>query len=377
MLSFRRALTSASSTRYLKGGCSSLLHEKSTSAIAGLRGCVRSIRLPKSKVHFSTLKDAPWQLSSLSEPSPSLFQHVPDENGAFTPLHSTSYNENIDSWLRSDVRNMGALLGKIILQHEGQVIFEKVEKLRHCAKQWRAASAGRDKSMEAEANASFETMKSYVSTFTNEELYVVSRAFSHFLAVCNAAEMHHRSRRVKADLIRGVTSGANDSKVGALRDSHDSCGRIFSDLVEKDVGKSDIHDTICSQKVEIVLTAHPTEVNRRTLLDKKKRMLKLLEQADLYRALGAATPYQRQLLDDAMEREVSNIWQTDEVSRHKPNPQTEAQLATLAIETVLWEAVPSFLRKLDATLKSDLGEEFGLPLGAAPIKFASWMGGDR
>eukprot|EP00590_Aulacoseira_subarctica_P009196 CAMPEP_0172416338 /NCGR_PEP_ID=MMETSP1064-20121228/2826_1 /TAXON_ID=202472 /ORGANISM="Aulacoseira subarctica , Strain CCAP 1002/5" /LENGTH=1028 /DNA_ID=CAMNT_0013153925 /DNA_START=32 /DNA_END=3118 /DNA_ORIENTATION=+ len=375
MLSLRRAVFSVSPKGLTRNGSPSTLLSKTHSNSLRCRG--GPILIPNAR--FATVKDTPWQLSSLSEPSPSLFQNVPEENEVLLSLSPSTYSENLDAWLRSDVRNMGAILGKSIQQHEGQGIFEKVEKLRHCAKQWRAASAGRDKDTEADANAAFDSMTTFVSSFTDDELYVVSRAFSHFLAIANAAEMHHRSRRVRADLIRGSSRDdeTGDQKIRALRDAHDSCGRIFSDLLEKGVDKAAIHKTICSQKVEIVLTAHPTEVNRRTLLEKKKRVLKLLEQADLYRAMGASTPYQRKLVDDAMEREITNIWQTDEVSRFKPNPQTEAQLATLAIETVLWEAVPSFLRKLDATLKSDLGEEYGLPLDAAPIKFASWMGGDR
>ncbi len=83
----------------------------------------------------------------------------------------------------------------------------------------------------------------------------------------------------------------------------------------------------------------------------------------------------REQLNDALFREISAIWQSDEVSRLKPTPQFEAERGTLVVETVLWEAVPQFLRKLNATLKDTIGQD--LPLDAAPIRFASWMGGDR
>ena len=127
--------------------------------------------------------------------------------------------------------------------------------------------------------------------------------------------------------------------------------------------------------MEIVLTAHPTQVNRRTLLEKHGRVQKILNDADSIRDSG--TPYQKQLLDDAIRREIASIWQTDEVSRVKPSPQSEAERGTLVIETVLWEVLPSFLRKLDATMKDAMGEGYGLPLTASPFIFASWMGGDR
>lgn len=88
-----------------------------------------------------------------------------------------------------------------------------------------------------------------------------------------------------------------------------------------------------------------------------------------------APSFVRQQLNDALFREISAIWQSDEVSRLKPTPQFEAERGTLVVETVLWEAVPQFLRKLNSILKDSLGKE--LPLDAAPIKFSSWMGGDR
>ena len=90
---------------------------------------------------------------------------------------------------------------------------------------------------------------------------------------------------------------------------------------------------------------------------------------------GRTSPYQQKQLDDALNREIASIWQSDEVSRVKPTPQSEAERGTLVVETVLWEAVPEFLRKLDATMEAYLGK--GLPLESAPIKFSSWMGGDR
>jgi phosphoenolpyruvate carboxylase len=73
--------------------------------------------------------------------------------------------------------------------------------------------------------------------------------------------------------------------------------------------------------------------------------------------------------------EISAIWQSDKVSRTKLMPQSEAKCGELVVERVLREAVPQFLRKIDATMKDSLGK--GLPLDSAPIRFASWMGGDR
>jgi phosphoenolpyruvate carboxylase len=80
-------------------------------------------------------------------------------------------------------------------------------------------------------------------------------------------------------------------------------------------------------------------------------------------------------LDLDLQREISSLWQSDEVSRTKPTPQMEAERGTLVVANVLWEALPSYFRKLSATMEATLGKK--LPLDAAPVIFSSWMGGDR
>ena len=77
------------------------------------------------------------------------------------------------------------------------------------------------------------------------------------------------------------------------------------------------------------------------------------------------------MFDNALRHEITSIWQTDEVSRVKPLPQGEAERGTLVVETILWESLPSFLYKLNASMKDSLGEEYCLPFAASPFKFAS------
>ncbi len=173
---------------------------------------------------------------------------------------------------------------------------------------------------------------------------------------------------------------SNPEKVGALLgNADDSCGGVIPQLLNREEGalsKKEIYDALTTQQVELVLTAHPTEVNRRTLLDKHRRVQNLLTEADEQRARGS-TPYKQAVINDSLKREIGLIWQSDELSRSKPTVQEEAERGTLVVETVLWETVPNFFRKLDATMVEALGEEYSLPLDAAPFKFSSWMGGDR
>ena len=85
--------------------------------------------------------------------------------------------------------------------------------------------------------------------------------------------------------------------------------------------------------------------------------------------------YERDLLESELRRQVTSIWQSDELRRVKPTPVDEARTGLAIVENVVWNAVPSFLRKFDDIVTKELGRP--LPLDASPIKFASWMGGDR
>ena len=104
--------------------------------------------------------------------------------------------EDKDAPLRADIRAMGALLGQIVKDHHGQEIFEKIEELRGLSKEWREAGAGRDPSQSGEADATFEELTKVCANLTNEEILVIARAFNFFLSIANAAEGHHRIRRL-------------------------------------------------------------------------------------------------------------------------------------------------------------------------------------
>jgi phosphoenolpyruvate carboxylase len=272
--------------------------------------------------------------------------------------------------LRADIRVMGSILGNVIRAHEGEDILEKVESMRAMAKKWRASKEKSDHGTAA-ATSELDNLAAFARQLTTEELYKVSRAFTHFLAIANAAEAHHRTRRIK--------QSQNDllprASCGALFPKKDSCGGAIPDLLQQGHSAAVIWEALATQTTELVLTAHPTQVNRRTILEKNSQIQIILTAADEYRAMNRSHPYDWQQLDEALYREISAIWLSDEVSRTKPTPVQEAEKGTLVLETVLWKAVPQFLRKLDATSQEFLGQ--GLPLSSAPFKFASWMGGDR
>ena len=259
-----------------------------------------------------------------------------------------------DSKLRENVKMVGAMLGEVIKNEDSQV-YESVEKLRNWGKEWRQEDGDKN---------AFDKIVEEVKTYDARRLMGVSRAFTHFLALSNSCENHHRIRRLRERTL-GINNAPNLPKVES---THNSLIKLKSEI---NVTGKEIIKALESQCVEVVLTAHPTEVNRRTMLKKHKNVKALLEQLD-YTHINA---YEKRQIEKKLTAEIASIWQSDELMRKKPTPVDEARAGLAVVETVLWKAVPNFLRKLDDSLMQELNEK--LPLHCAPIKLASWMGGDR
>lgn len=251
--------------------------------------------------------------------------------------------------LRDDVRLLGELLGQTLREQEGQGLFDRVETVRALAK---SARAGKQDD--------FEALSSLLATLDTGEALTVARAFTHFLNLANIAEQHHRVRRRREH----QRDPATDAQRG-------SCEETIERLLASGTPPAAIADAVLKLHIELVLTAHPTEVARRTLLQKHARVaeaLALRDRPDL-------TVVERAEVDTELLRQVTAIWQTDEVRHERPSPVDEAKAGFVVIEQVLWDALPRFLRDLDAALSFATGTP--LPLDAAPITFGSWMGGDR
>ncbi|RZG14852.1 phosphoenolpyruvate carboxylase, partial [Klebsiella pneumoniae] len=123
--------------------------------------------------------------------------------------------------------------------------------------------------------------------------------------------------------------------------------------------------------IDLVLTAHPTEVTRRTLIHKHVQLNDCLEALELSDLL----PRERDKIQSRIEQLVNQAWHTNEIREQRPTPVDEAKWGFAVVENSLWPAIPEFMRNLDERLQHHLGVR--LPLDAAPVKFTSWMGGDR
>jgi phosphoenolpyruvate carboxylase len=252
--------------------------------------------------------------------------------------------------LRDDVRLLGELLGETLRRDEGITHFERVERVRALAKLTRTGSGGED----------FETLADEMRSMPVDAALPVARSFAHFLNLANIAEQHHRVRRRRE--IEREPGG---------RPQQASIEEALPRLRQSGVSGDTLYDAVCRLRIELVITAHPTEIMRRTLQHKYNRVADALAGRDR----PDLTPLERESLLQAMRREIAGAWHTEEVRRERPSPLDEVRSGMAVFEETIWNAVPEFCRSLDRTLRMVTGR--GLPLDVAPIRFGSWIGGDR
>ena len=244
---------------------------------------------------------------------------------------------------------LGELLGEALVALEGPHVLALVEDVRALAKRARAGSDG-----------DFEALAARLSSMPDDAALPVARAFAHFLALANVAEQHHRTRR------RRAYRRDPDSTPQA-----GSCEQAFPALLADGVSPDELHAAVRSLRIELVLTAHPTEIIRRTLLLKHNAIAALLAARDR----PDLTALERDETLDALRREVFAAWATDEVRHERPTVLDEVRGGLTVFEQTLWDAVPRYLRAVDRALAVSTGRT--LPVDATPIRLGSWMGGDR
>jgi phosphoenolpyruvate carboxylase len=247
--------------------------------------------------------------------------------------------------LRDDVRLLGELLGDTLRELDGEALLARVEDVRALAKRAHAGDA-----------AAFESLTERLSEMPISAAVPIARAFSHFLTLANIAEQHHRVRR-RRDYARDQVHAPQPG----------SCAAAFARLTADGVPADEIAAAVQALRIELVLTAHPTEVVRRTLLQTHRRIADVLATRDR----PDLTPEESDAATSALRREIATIWQTDEVRVRAVTPLDEVRGGLAVFEQTLWEALPRYMRQVDRALGRPL------PLDAAPVRFGSWIGGDR
>ncbi|MEP5765971.1 MAG: phosphoenolpyruvate carboxylase [Halieaceae bacterium] len=248
------------------------------------------------------------------------------------------------SALRRNVSFLGRLLGEVVAAAEGDDFLALVEEIRTLS---RSAREGDVPAREA--------LLSALHGLEENQLVPVARAFSQFLNLANIADQQH------------TLSRAMDPVYSASQ----SLATAIAELEAADVNAEAIAEAVARLKIELVLTAHPTEITRRTLIHKHGEIAHCLAELELQ----GHTEREREQIMVRLRDLIAQIWYGEDFRQQKPTPIDEARWGFAVVEDSLWQAVPEFLRRLDSALSQQGGT--GLPLDASPVSFLSWMGGDR
>ncbi|GAJ89780.1 phosphoenolpyruvate carboxylase [Erwinia amylovora NBRC 12687 = CFBP 1232] len=239
---------------------------------------------------------------------------------------------------------LGKLLGDTIKDALGENILDRVETIRQLSKSSRAGN-----------DAHRQQLLSTLQNLSNDELLPVARAFSQFLNLTNVAEQYHT--------ISPNGEGAKNPELLA---------KTFQRLKQQPgLTEAAVHEALGSLSLELVLTAHPTEITRRTLIHKLVEVNSCLKQLDH----NDLSDYEHAQIMRRLRQLVAQAWHTDEIRKYRPSPIDEAKWGFAVVENSLWEGVPQFLRELNEQVEAAFG--YTLPVDFVPVQFTSWMGGDR
>ena len=243
--------------------------------------------------------------------------------------------------LRSHVRLLGDMLGNIVKENAGEALFERVEQIRIQSKA-------------AQDSDTWEALDQLLASLEDHEVLVIARAFSQFLNLANIADQQHTM---------SVRTEAHFSASSVLE-------RTLR-VLQTETKDRHIQEAIANLHIDLVLTAHPTEITRRTLIHKHRALSDCLSTLDSA-VLGDLT---RQQIQRRIAELISQIWHTEDFRTQRPTPVDEARWGFAVIENSLWDAVPQFLRQIDAVC-----EAYSLAMPEpdwCPIQISSWIGGDR
>ena len=250
--------------------------------------------------------------------------------------------------LRENVRLLGEQLGQIMVSDQGSPFLERIEGLR-----------GLSKSVHQGDDGARASLIDQVRQLNDDELVSVARAFTQFLNLANIAEQHHRVRKTRGDF--------EDSDPYL---DETALPNLFQSILQTNSPET-IVETLAEMQIDLVLTAHPTESMRRTLIQKYEKIAACLSEFDG----GTLSPRRDSHIKRRLKRLISECWHTNDMRATRPSPIDEAKWGFAMIENSLWSAVPDFLRELSTQVAQVTGEE--LPPWVAPVRLCSWMGGDR
>ncbi len=280
-----------------------------------------------------------------------------EQKARLAELTARSDDSAKDRSLRRDVRSLGALLGRVLVEQAGKQLFDAVEELRRLMIQHRERGRGNNSADELMARA-----EATISGMDLTRAYQVTKAFAIYFELANLAETNHRKRRRRARQLEKHIATLPGSFRGTL-------------LRMKKAGISAEAALAALRQVMVtpVFTAHPTEVARQTVLLKRRRIAEQLERLDSL----PLTEAEALRCEQAIHAEITSLWQTDEVRQTKPTVDDEIRMGLRYFRLSLFETLP----RIYAEVAESMRDVYGTPLDVAELpnllSFGSWIGGDR
>ncbi|PHV04009.1 phosphoenolpyruvate carboxylase [Janthinobacterium sp. BJB412] len=255
-----------------------------------------------------------------------------------------------DAPLKEDIRLLGRLLGDVLREQEGEEVFAVVETIRQTAVRFRR---------EADAGAAKE-LDGMLKILTREQTISVVRAFSYFSHLANIAEDQHHIRRRRAHLLAGSKpqQGSVNFALCKLKDagvSQETVSTFFQDAL-----------------IAPVLTAHPTEVQRKSILDAEHDIARLLAERDL-----PLTPKERAANMHLLRARVATLWQTRMLRYSKLTVADEIENALSYYRITFLRELPGLYDDIEGDIAAHYPEAGERLIEAPYVQMGSWIGGDR
>lgn len=253
--------------------------------------------------------------------------------------------EPTDPALREDVRRLGALVGELLVEQLGTAFFECIEVLRTTA-----IARRRD-------GVALATLAGALAGLDAANAQALARAFSLYFQVVNVAERVQRIRRRRAYQIAGA------------RPQPDGLHDVLTRLRDAGVGADVLLATLPRLDIEPVLTAHPTEVSRRALLEKEQEIVRTL----INGLVGPHTPAERRADWARLRMALTSAWQTADTTHERPGVLDELDHVDYYLAEPIYRVIPVFYEAFEQAMVDVYGTCPALP---RMVRFANWVGGD-
>ena len=256
--------------------------------------------------------------------------------------------------LRRDVRSLGMLLGQVLREQAGDELFAEVEELRQIAIRRREADPQKG------GSEPFVAALGSAHSLDLVQAYRLARAFAFYFELINLAETNHRKRRRLSLQLSG------EAQRGSLRGT-------LRTMRAAGISGEEALNWLGSISIIPVFTAHPTEVARRVVMFKRRRIADLLEQLDRI----PLSDEQLELFEESLAAEITALWETDEVRTRRPTVRDEVNMGLDYYDASIYATLPGLYAEVAAAFEAEYGLCLSLAEMPILVSFGSWIGGDR